>query len=88
LGYEIINLGNNKPDKLIYAIELIETYLGKKAKINYKEFHKADMMATWADITKAKNLLEWSPTVSLEEGIKNTVEWTLKNWDWIKDVKL
>jgi Nucleoside-diphosphate-sugar epimerases len=88
LGYEIINLGNNKPDKLIYAIELIETYLGKKAKIDYKEFHKADMMATWADITKAKNLLEWSPTVSLEEGIKNTVEWTLKNWDWIKDVKL
>jgi Nucleoside-diphosphate-sugar epimerases len=88
LGYEIINLGNNKPDKLIYAIELIETYLGKKAKINYKEFHKADMMATWADITKAQRLLEWSPTVSLEEGIKNTVEWTLKNWDWIKDVKL
>jgi len=45
-------------------------------------------MATWADITKAQRLLEWSPTVSLEEGIKNTVEWTLKNWDWIKDVKL
>jgi hypothetical protein len=36
------------------------------------------MMATWADITKAQNLLEWSPTVSLEEGIKNTVEWTSK----------
>ncbi|MGC9143779.1 GDP-mannose 4,6-dehydratase [Hydrogenobaculum sp.] len=88
LGYEIINLGNNKPDKLMYAIELIEKYLGKKAKINYKEFHKADMMATWADITKANKLLDWHPTVSLEEGIKNTVEWTLKNWDWIKDVKL
>ncbi len=88
LGYEIINLGNNKPDKLIYAIELIEKYLGKKAKINYKEFHKADMMATWANITKANNLLDWHPTISLEEGIKNTVEWTLKNWDWIKDVKL
>ncbi len=88
VGYEIINLGDNKPDKLMYAIELIEKYLGKKANINYKEFHKADMMATWADITKANNLLGWSPSIPLEEGIKNTVEWTLQNWDFIKDIRL
>ncbi len=88
VGYEIINLGNNKPDKLMYAIELIEKYLGKKVKINYKEFHKADMMATWADISKAQKLLGWSPTISLEDGIKNTVDWTLKNWTFIKEIRL
>jgi nucleoside-diphosphate-sugar epimerase len=88
LGYEIINLGSNHPHKLSEAIELIEKYTGKKAQFKYKEFHKADMKATWADIEKAKNLLDWQPQVSLEEGIKRTVEWTKDNWEWIKNIKL
>jgi len=79
LGYEIINLGNNNPDKLSTAIKLIEKYVGKKARFEYKEFHKADMKATWADIGKAKKLLDWQTKVSLEEGIKRTVEWTKNN---------
>jgi nucleoside-diphosphate-sugar epimerase len=87
-GYEIFNLGNNNPHQLSYVIELIEKYTGKKAKVEYREFHKADMRATWADIEKAQKMLGWKPKVSLEEGIKRTVEWTLKNWDWLKDVKL
>lgn len=87
-GYEIFNLGNNNPHQLSYVIELIEKYTGKKAKVEYREFHKADMRATWADIEKAQKMLGWKPKVSLEEGIKRTVEWALKNWDWLKDVKL
>jgi len=59
LGYEIINLGGNKPYKLKEVIQIIEELLGKKAKIDYKPFHKADLKATWADITKAKRFLDW-----------------------------
>ena len=88
LGYEIINLGGNHPYKLLEVVELIEKYLGRKAEIVFKEFHKADLKATWADITKAKNLLGWEPKISLEEGIRRTVEWFEKNWDWVKDIKL
>ena len=88
LRYEIINLGNNCPHGLSVAINLIEKYTGKKAKFEYKEFHKADMKATWADIYKAKKLLGWQPRVSLEKGIKETVEWTKDNWSWVKDIKL
>jgi nucleoside-diphosphate-sugar epimerase len=88
LGYEIINLGNNHPYKLSEAIELIEKYVGKKAEFRYKELHKADMKATWADIDKAKELLGWQPQVSLEEGIKKTVEWTKNNWEWIRKIKI
>lgn len=87
-GYEVFNLGNNRPHELSYVIELVERYTGKKALIEYKEFHKADMRATWANIEKAEKVLGWKPKVSLEEGIKRTVEWTLANWDWLKDVKL
>lgn len=85
-GYEIINLGNNHPSELRYALELIEKYLGKEANIVYKPFHKADLKATCADIKKAKEILDWQPKVSLEEGIKRTVNWHKENRSWLKDV--
>ncbi len=88
LGYEIINLGNNKPHTLSEVIALIEKYTGKKAMLELKEFHKADMKATWADIQKAQSLLGWKPEVNLEEGIRRTVEWTLENWEWVREVRL
>lgn len=88
VGYEIFNLGSNKPHSLSYVIELVERYTGKKALLEYKEFHKADMKATWADIGKANRILGWMPKVSLEEGIRKTVEWTVANWDWLKHAKL
>ncbi len=87
-GYEIINLGNNKPHRLTYMIELIERFTGKRAEINFSEFHRADMKETWADITKAGKLLDWKPKVSLEEGIERTVRWFKENWDWVKDIEV
>ena len=87
-GYEIINLGNNHPYPLSEAIKLIEKYTRKKAHFKYKEFHKTDMKKTWADINKAQKLLNWQPKVSLEEGIKRTVDWTKENWDLISKIKL
>ncbi len=86
LGYEIINLGNNNPYKLTDMIYLIEKYAGKEAKYKYEGFHKADMKSTWADISKARELIDWQPQVSLEEGIRRTVEWTKENWDLIKEI--
>lgn len=85
-GYEIINLGNNHPNELRHALKLIEKYLGKKANIVYKPFHKADLKATCANIKKAKEILDWQPKVSLEEGIKRTVNWHKENRSWLKDV--
>ncbi len=89
VGFEVINLGGgNNPISLNYVIDLIEKYLGKKAKLNKKPFHKADIVSTWADISKAGKILNWKPTVSLEQGIKNTVDWYLENKSWFKAVKL
>jgi len=63
-------------------------YVGKKVRSHYKEFHQADMQATWADISKAKELLNWHPQFSLEEGIKRTVDWTINNLEWIQKIKI
>lgn len=87
-GYEIINLGGNHPNQLNEVIRLIEEYLGKKAEIIYKPFHKADMKATWADIEKAKRLLNWEPQVSLEEGLKRTVDWHIENREFVRTIPL
>ncbi|MBX2845314.1 MAG: SDR family NAD(P)-dependent oxidoreductase [Saprospiraceae bacterium] len=89
LGFEIINLGGgNNPISINYTIEFAEKYLGKKAIIENKPFHKADIMETWANISKAKELLGWEPQVSLDEGLTKSLEWYEANRDWLKDVRL
>ena len=60
-----------EPCFLKYDHQKLETLIGKSGKIDHKSFHIADLMETWADIEKAKNLLRWEPKVSLDEGLKN-----------------
>jgi nucleoside-diphosphate-sugar epimerase len=82
LGYEIINLGSDKPYSIQYMIQLIEEMVKKKAKLQNKPFHPADVPATWADITKARRLLGWEPQVRFEDGVKQAVDWYFENRDW------
>ena len=89
MGYEIFNLGGGRnPVSLNTIISRLEELLGKKAKINHKPFHVADLMETWADISKAKRLLDWEPQISLEEGFKKSVQWYMDNRHWLKEVKV
>jgi len=89
VGYEIINLGGgNNPRSINSIIQSIENSLGKKAQIENKPFHKADMATTWADISKAERLLEWSPAIDVGQGLEETISWYLKNKEWIKDIKV
>ena len=78
-GFEIYNLGNNKPQPLMKLIMLLETYLNKKATIDFKEMEKTDVITTFADIQKARRCLGYKPTISLEEGIKRFVNWYEKD---------
>jgi nucleoside-diphosphate-sugar epimerase len=86
VGYEIINLGSDTPIVLMDVIRMIENMVGKKADIEYKPFHPADIMATWANIGKAERLLGWHPQVTFEAGVKALVEWYQANRDWAKDI--
>jgi UDP-glucuronate 4-epimerase len=74
-SYEIINLGNNKPITVNKLIAELEKNLNKKADKKMIPPQAGDVNVTFADITKAKKLLGWKPTTTIEEGIKKFVEW-------------
>jgi nucleoside-diphosphate-sugar epimerase len=63
------------------ALRLIEKIVGQPAKIEHRPAHKADVRATWANITRAKELLGWQPQISHEQGIENSVQWYKDNRD-------
>lgn len=75
IGYEIYNLGNNKPVALEYFIKVIENNIGAEAHKNLLPMQDGDVPKTWADIEKAKTKLEWEPKVRIEEGIELFMEW-------------
>ncbi len=87
VGYEIFNLGNDRPVELMYVINMIEERLGKKAEMQWLPLHPADITATWADINSSKERLDWSPKTSIEEGIEKTVNWYMENRDFVRNLK-
>lgn len=88
VGYEIFNLGGGKtPTSINTLISKIEDLLNKSAIVDQKPFHQADVNITWADITKAKKLLDWKPQTSLNQGLEKTVSWYIKNKFWLKEIK-
>jgi UDP-glucuronate 4-epimerase len=74
-AFEIFNLGESETIRLSELIEQLEESLGKKAIIKRLPLQPGDMTETYADITKARNLLGYDPHTSFAEGIGKFVEW-------------
>lgn len=78
-GYEIINLGNHKTIELHELIKMIESISGKKAVIEKLPEQPGDVSSTYADISKAKNLLGYDPQTNLKDGLKSFYNWYTAN---------
>jgi len=87
-GYEIINLGGDRPVALSAVIDQIAALVGRPVQMDRRPVHPADVPATWADIGKARRLLDWSPEVGVEEGVRRSVEWYLANRAMAMTLKL
>jgi UDP-glucuronate 4-epimerase len=77
--FEIINLGNNYAVSLKDLIQNIEEVIGRKSAILQQPEQAGDVPQTFADISKAKKLLNYQPTTQLKDGLKNFYDWFLKN---------
>jgi len=86
VGYEIINLGGHESISINKLIEMLEQAIRRKATIEKFPFDKADMMANWADVTKAGELLGWEPQVGLQEGIAHMVAWYQNERSWASQI--
>ena len=75
LGFEIINLGESKTTSLKELVEIIELNLNKKAILEKLPIQPGDVRKTCADISKAKQLLDYEPTTDIRLGVAKFVEW-------------
>ncbi len=76
--YEIINLGNNRTVSLSEMISTIADVFGKKANIKELPMQPGDVQITYADVSKAKNLLGYEAKTSFREGIEKFKDWYLE----------
>ena len=73
--YEIFNLGESSTIDLLGLIRLIERALGKKADLKFLPAEPGDVPITYADVAKARRLLDYDPKTPLEDGIPEFVRW-------------
>ncbi len=73
--FRIFNLGNSQPVSLIDYIHSLENALGVKAKINFIDLQKGDIISTHSDNSLIKEWIGFKPVFSLNDGIKKFVEW-------------
>jgi UDP-glucuronate 4-epimerase len=73
--YEIINLGNNRTVQLLELVEAIEEASGIESNRTFGPEVPGDVHQTWADINKAKDLLDYNPDYSLKQGLEKFVQW-------------
>ena len=74
-SYEVFNLGNSHPVRLIDLIRTIEAALGQKAEIQWLPDQAGDVPITYADISKAQKLLKYCPQTPLRQGIDRFLNW-------------
>lgn len=75
LGYEVINLGRGKPTLLSDFVRLIEEQAGKPSNLTNKPMPPADMEYTYANVDRAKELLGYAPTITVEQGVREFWLW-------------
>jgi UDP-glucuronate 4-epimerase len=87
LGYEVLNLGGHGVVTINRMIEMLEERIGKPAQIVHEAFHPADVVASSADVSRAKEILGWTPRISLDEGMTRLVDWYMQERDWASQIE-
>ena len=74
-GFRIINFGGGTPVTVLDVVRALEEALGREAEIDWQPQPAGDVSQTWSDPTLARSLLDYTPRVSLREGVGRFVAW-------------
>ena len=77
---KVFNIGSGEQYSLNEVIQLIEHVTGQPLKVKYTEGRSFDVPINVLDVSRAKSFLNWTPTVSLSEGIARMYAWMLKGY--------
>jgi nucleoside-diphosphate-sugar epimerase len=78
--HSVFNIGGGNQATVNEVIDMLQELIGKKAKIAYQEKAKGDVKNTKADISRAKEELDFEPGFSLEDGLRREIEWIEANF--------
>lgn len=73
--YQLFNIGNNNPVKLMDFIYELEESIGQTAEKNYMDIQPGDVPMTWADVTDLFDYINYQPQTGVKEGIRSFVKW-------------
>jgi UDP-glucuronate 4-epimerase len=76
--YHIYNIGNSKPVRLMNFIHIMEEAIGKKAILEMFPMQQGDVYQTYADTTKLEKDYNYSPSITVQEGISRFIKWYKK----------
>ncbi len=77
--YEIINIGNSTPIKLSELLALLYEIFNKEPNLNYLPMQDGDVNKTYADISKAKDILGYEPSTTFKDGLQKFCAWLEQN---------
>jgi UDP-glucuronate 4-epimerase len=73
--FEILNLGESVTVTLRSLIDTLEQVSGRKPKTEQLSLQPGDVTITYADVSKARRLLDYTPTTSIESGLSRFLAW-------------
>lgn len=73
--YRIFNIGNNEPVHLMEFVDVIQEELDMEATINFMPMQPGDVKETWADSSELYQVIDYTPSTSIREGISSFVNW-------------
>lgn len=73
--YRVYNIGNHQPVQLLRYIEVLEECLGRKAERNLLPLQAGDVPDTYADVSALQRDTDYSPSTSIETGVRRFVDW-------------
>lgn len=82
--FEVFNLGNGKPVKLSEIIQIFEKETKQNVNTEFVDSIKGESDITWADNSRAKKFLGFTPIVDISNGVNKFLKWYKEELKWIK----